>query len=192
MHVDLHLYSMRIKLNVIPQHSVSWWYTVTRALSWNRTFFRDPDSIQGTGCQSQIIPLESQRSSTSTYVPWCLYSWVSVNSIRRFICKASAKPEVPWHRVWEPPRSGQSGPEPHLTAGNWWPGQRREKKERLKMRREVKLLPLWFQNAAQFMKFKNLFCVALKEYFKFTIDQQLFLKMNCIFLTQCKRSAKVT
>ena len=44
----------------------------------------------------------------------------------------------------------------------------------------------------QFMKCKNLFCVALKEYFKITIDQQLFLKMNCIFLTQCKRFAKVT
>lgn len=42
---------------------------MTRALSWNMTFFRDPESIKGTGCQDQIMPLESHRSSTSTYIP---------------------------------------------------------------------------------------------------------------------------
>lgn len=105
---------------------------------------------------------------------WHIYSLVSVNSIRRFISKASAKPEVPWHRAWEPPRFGQSRPEPHLTAGNWWHGPRREKKKRLKIRREVKLLPLWFQNVAKIYAVKKSILCWSQWIFKFTINQQLF------------------
>lgn len=65
---------------------------MTRALSWNMTFFRDPESIKGTGCQGQIMPRESHRSSISTYIyQWHIYSLVSVNSISRFTAKPPIK-----------------------------------------------------------------------------------------------------
>lgn len=60
---------------------------------------------------------------------WHIYSQVSVNSIRWFICKAPEKAIVLWHRSWELPRSEQGSSNPH-SCGQRKPSQNREKKQR--------------------------------------------------------------
>lgn len=48
---------------------------------------------------------------------WHIYYQFSVNSIRRFICKAPEKSVVVWHRIWELPTSEQGSSNPHSSVG---------------------------------------------------------------------------
>lgn len=83
------------------------------------TSFRDPESIKGTGSLRQTIPLESHRRSTSTYTPVThIFLLLSVNVIRRFMCKTPSETRGAMAWALGVTQSGQSKPKSHSAQGS--------------------------------------------------------------------------
>lgn len=156
MHVDLQHSSITIKLNAIPKtlHKVN-------DTMWQELFpeIWHPSGTQkvlrGRDARAKWYLWSHKEAQQMLIYQWHTYCLVSANSIRRFICKASEKPEAPWHGGWEPPRSGQ-----YISSA-----QNREERSYFQIVKEIKCPTVWFHNMVKYVKLEKLFCLKPTEYF---------------------------
>lgn len=77
-------------------------------------------ALKGLDARTKSCPWSHIEVPQVLIYQWHIYSLLSVNSIRRFICKVPEKPGVPWHRT------AQSSLKPCEVTRKWWPTQYRE------------------------------------------------------------------
>lgn len=56
-------------------------------------------ALKGLDARTKSCPWSHIEVPQVLIYQWHIYSLLSVNSIRRFICKVPEKPGVPWHRI---------------------------------------------------------------------------------------------